>query len=382
MDSIMYVVVPAAVLVLGSLLAWPSIRRMAWLAAAEAPLWRKTAERVALSLAVALIVAVSGWSTYNAIAIQLFLAANPPRGHMYSVSGRKMHLYCVGSGEPTVLLEPGLGPATDVLSWGSLQPKLARAARVCSYDRAGLGWSESQPGPRDADRICADLHELLRQAGVSAPLVLLGTSYGGIYIRNYTAHYPEGVAALVLVDSSTPFQEERFQAALGSRNGNPGRRLALLQAGYLLGLARLEGWCGRPVPGWERRAATALGEDACMPRDESRREYLSMAQSSAEAARAGPFGALPILIFSHDPGNVLSMKDPPREWAIRERLWDTMQEELRGLSTRSRRIVARGSGHGVQIDREELVVKEVVRLLDQIRGGTLAESNWGSTTVE
>jgi pimeloyl-ACP methyl ester carboxylesterase len=237
---------------------------------------------------------VAGYSAYNALTLQIFLARNPPLGKMYPVDGHKMHLYCIGSGEPTIVLEPGLGPAADVLGWSQFQAKLARATRVCSYDRAGLGWSEPQPGTRDADHVAANLHELLAQARVSGPLVMVGSSYGGIYIRDYAAHSPSEVAGLVLIDSSTPYQQERFAALAGlSKGPSQARRMAWLHAQYLLGVPRLMGWCGHTVPSRESRAGQALGEDACIAHYAGVREFLSAAQSSAETAGAGPFNALP-----------------------------------------------------------------------------------------
>jgi pimeloyl-ACP methyl ester carboxylesterase len=382
MDSL-YIAVPALLLLLWFLAAWVSIRRVRLLSASSRPGWRKAAEGLVLSLALLLLGGVAGNSAYNAVAIQRFLETNPPSGKLYPVHGRSMHLYCMGIGQPTIILEPGLGPATDVLSWSSLQPPLAAITRVCSYDRAGLGWSAPRTGPSDADRIAADLHALLETAGVGGPLVAIGASYGGIYIRDYAAHYPADVAGLVFIDSSTPFQEERFHA-LGGADGepNPARRMAILHAEYLLGIARLAGWCGRPVPGWERGAGTALGDDACMAHYEGVREFLSMAQSSRETVHAGPFGDLPILIFSHDPGSVLAMRNPPEQLVAREQLWNGMQEELKGLSTCSRRIVARASGHGVHVDREDLVLREVGLFVDRIRGKSPQLTTCGSTTVE
>ena len=382
MDSA-YIVVPALILLITILTTYFSIRRMVSLSAKTYGRGRKATERIMLSVLVLLAIAVAGNSTYNAIALLVFLATHLPLGKLYSVHGHKMQLYCVGSGEPTIVLEPGLGPATDVLSWSSLQPKLARTTRVCSYDRAGLGWSEPRTGPSDADQIAADLHDLLALAQVSGPIVLMGTSYGGIYIRDYTAHFRADVAGLVFVDSSTPFQEERFQALAGqSHQPRPAGRLAMLSAVCFLGAPRLLGWCGKPVPGLESRLGEALGEDACVPHYEGLKELLSMAQSSTEAARAGPLGDLPILIFSHDPANVLAMQNPLPPWAAREKLWNEMQEELKGLSTRSRRIIAKGSGHGICVDREDLILREVPLFLDQIRGAAPEPADYGSTTVE
>jgi len=138
MDSLYYLV-PAFLLTLAILVAWLAARRMRSPATAMQPLWRKAAERIALTVAAVCLLAVAVCGVYNAIAIYRFRAANPPLGQLYSVQGRRMHLYCIGAGEPTIVLESGLGASSDVLSWMTLQTKLARYSRVCSYDRAGIG---------------------------------------------------------------------------------------------------------------------------------------------------------------------------------------------------------------------------------------------------
>ena len=74
-----------------------------------------------------------------------------------------------------------------------MQPELSKLTRVCSYDRAGYGWSAPRPGPRDADTVAQQLHALLQQAGITGPLVLMGHSMGGIYIRDYASQYPQGI---------------------------------------------------------------------------------------------------------------------------------------------------------------------------------------------
>ena len=329
-------------------------------------------EHVILLLVVTVTLAVGAYSTYNAITIHSSLAGYPPAGKLYVVHGHRMHLYCIGSGQPTIILESGLGQASD-LGWGEFQTKLAGMTRVCSYDRAGTGWSEPKTGPRDADQIVAELHGLLAEARVSGPLVLMGHSYGGMYVRAYTARYRTDVAGMVLIDSSTPFQEERFRALPeGSGEHSLARRLAVVYAQYLLGVPRFQGLCGG--------AGVAL--DTCNARFEIVRESLRMPQSSTEVARAGPFGYLPILIFSRDPSNVLSAPNSPKASVDHEVLWNKMQEELKGLSTRSRRIIARKSGHAVFATREDLVLREVGFFLDQIRGRGPEPANYGSTAVE
>jgi pimeloyl-ACP methyl ester carboxylesterase len=372
-----FVVAPALVLLVGILVAWLSIRRILSLSTKSYPTWRKATERVGLSLVVLLVAAVAAICTFNAIALQIFRATNPPLGTLYTVNGRKMHLRCLGSGSPTIVLEPGLGPSTDVLRWSEVQPKLARTTRVCSYDRAGLGWSELQPGPSDADHIAANLHELLAQAKIDGPIVLMGHSYGGVYIRDYAAHYPADVAGLILVDSSTPLQEQRSAAMRISST-----YLALSRAAYILGYPRLIGMCGRPVPGWESQAGTALAEDRCQPHREVAKEIQNMTRSGEETVHTGPFGALPILIISQDPAKALSGPNPPKQLVDLMTLWSEMQEDLKKLSTRSWRIIAKGSGHEVIGDREDLILREVPLFIDQIRGTAPQPTNYGSTITE
>src|SRR5215212_8299660 len=108
---------------------------------------------------------------------------NPPPGEFYTVRGRQMHLVCSGTGSPTVIIE--VAASASWLGWERVQDQLSRTTRVCTYDRAGHGWSEPRSGPRDAQTIVAELHELLNAAGVQRPLVLAGHSAGGLYVREY-----------------------------------------------------------------------------------------------------------------------------------------------------------------------------------------------------
>jgi pimeloyl-ACP methyl ester carboxylesterase len=378
-----YVVAPAVIVAIGALAAWLSVRRMLSPTRKNLRPSRRVCERVVLSLTALFTAAVAANCAWNAIAIQVFRSSNPPLGNLYSVNGHKMQIYCIGSGSPTVALEAGLGVAPDVLSWGDFQPKLARTTRVCSYDRTGLGWSEPQPNSSDADHIAANLHQLLAQANVTGPVVLMGHSMGGVYMRDYLAHYPVGVVGLVLVDSSTPLQEQRFQALSGPQKGlSTATGLKLQKVLYILGIPRLVGQCGRPTPGWEMSAGKAFGEDECQPRDEALSEYENLPLTGEETVHSGPFGALPILIFSQDTTKWTAGPSPSKLEIDQANLWYQMQEDLKKLSTRSRRIIAKGSGHYIQGDREDLVLKETQLFIDQIRGTAPQPGNYGSTITE
>ena len=372
-----YVVMPAIILAIAILVIVVAVRRMRSLSTQSYPKFRKVVDRIVLAIVIVLVAFLAGNCAYNAIAIQVFRASNPPMGSLYSVNGHNMQLYCVGKGSPAIVLEPGLSASSDALVMQEFQSKLAGITRVCAYDRAGLGWSESQPGPSDADHIAANLHAVLAQSGEKGPYVFLVHSYGGIYARDYTARYPDEVAGLILLDSATPFQEQRSELLRFS-----GPKLAILRVAYMLGLPRLMGGCGRPFPGVEGRLGKAMGEDACLVHPEMFKEFQAMTQSSQETEHAGPFGSLPILIISEDTSKLTSGPNPPKQMVELAHLVDEMQEDLKRLSTRSRRIIATGSGHIIQRDREDLVVKETQVFVDQLRGVAPQPTSYGSTIAE
>ena len=127
---------------------------------------------------------------------------NHPPGVMVDVGGYRMHLYCIGQGSPTVVLESGLGDYW--LAWYRVQPQIGQFAYVCAYDRAGLGWSDPSLRPRNSRFMAEELHTLLHKARVPGPYVLAGHSLGGYNVRMYASLYPTDVVGMLLVDSAHP----------------------------------------------------------------------------------------------------------------------------------------------------------------------------------
>jgi pimeloyl-ACP methyl ester carboxylesterase len=127
-------------------------------------------------------------------------------GTSYDIGGRRLHMHCTGSGGPTVVLESGLGEISS--NWARIAPAVAATTRVCAYDRAGQAWSDDAASPEDGLAVARDLHALLAVSGERTPVVLVGHSIGGIYAMTYATQYPDEVAGMVLLDSSTPYQFE------------------------------------------------------------------------------------------------------------------------------------------------------------------------------
>jgi pimeloyl-ACP methyl ester carboxylesterase len=372
----LYVVIPTLLIIAGILIAWLSIRRLLSLGRSTYPRWRKMTERVVLTLVTVAAVAVAGSSGWNAIALYHF--GHPPPGKTYLVDGRAMRIDCMGSGSPAIILDAGLG--NDGLIWGGVQPVLAKTTRVCSYDRAGFGWSDALPAPRDADHIATELHGLLVAAGIDGPVVLMGHSIAGMYIREYATRYPKEVAGLIFVDGSTPLQTRNPAFKVHYSGGStPWLSRLVSEAELTMGIPRLSGVCSQSFPGFDPRAAQLEAEDQCHSRPGAvAGELASFDSSGEETVHTGPYGALPILIFSQDPVKAATDGEPADIAAV----WNQMQEDLKKLSTRSRRIVARGSPHYIQLVRPELIEREVPVFIEQIRGTAHEPTDFGSTTTE
>jgi len=369
-----FVAVPVCIVLTGVLTAYLCTRHIFMLRRKSYSVWRKVAEQCTLSLLTLVAVAVAGNSAFDAIVS----SAHKPPGLMYSVHGHAMRIDCTGNGSPTIVLDAGLG--NDGLIWSNVQPKLAKITRVCSYDRAGFGWSAALPPPRDADHIAGELNGLLIAAKINSPVVLIGHSIAGMYIRDYATRYPAAVTGLIFVDSSTPPKRSNLVLE-DSKDTKLLRHTGMLleQAAFYMSLPKLFGACPGSFPGFRLRTLVPRLEGLCHEHFEALTgEKESFNLSENETLHTGPYGALPILIFSRDTMKTVSFF--PMEGA--SKLWDEKQEDLKKLSIYSRRIIAKSSGHYIQLDRPELLEKEVSLFIKQIRGTVPKPTGYRSTVTE
>jgi pimeloyl-ACP methyl ester carboxylesterase len=266
-----------------------------------------------------------------------------------------MHLCCSGTGSPTIVIEAAA--SADWLGWQGVQPKLSQSTRVCTYGRAGHGWSQPRAGPRDAEAIARELHALLDQAGVQRPLVLTGHSAGRLYVREYAREFPAEVAGVVLIDSSSPQQIDELP---GWRRSYEARRRDMVR--------QLQ---------WESCESGLDGERLmgnCRNTPSPELQHLARQQ----AARLTAFGNVPLLIISQDPDRrrggmtVNAIAELP--------VWAQEQEALKSHSPLSWRVIAKDSGHGIHHDRPDVIVTQITRLIGYLRGEPTPP--FGTTAIE
>jgi pimeloyl-ACP methyl ester carboxylesterase len=305
-----------------------------------------------------------------------------PPGRLVDVGGFKLHINCTGEGSPAVILDAALGGSS--LSWSLVQPEIASATRVCSYDRAGFGWSEAGPMPRTASRIASELRVLLDRAEVPPPFVLVGHSFGGLVMRIFAGRYRSDVAGLVLVDPAhpaewmTPAPKEQLKIERGlqlCRHGTTAARMGVARVvGFLAelgainmarGMAKLvsRGGLSREdegilAPIWRlpTRARRPLRyfwtQEKFYAALGSQIECISVSASEALDASVDGFGDVPLITIS---------STDPDEHRVEQ------QEALARLSTRGRHIVASNSGHWIPLDQPEAVIGAIRDVLAETR---------------
>jgi len=296
----------------------------------------------------------------------------PPLGELVDVGGYRLHLYCTGVGSPTVALG-SMSPGWS-LYWSTVQPEIAKLTRVCSYDRAGYGWSDPGPAPRTAKQDAMELHALLTKGQISGPYVLVGHSFSGFTVRIFQHQYPSEVAGIVLVDAGSEDFEHHPEMMKATAEFT--RQLPVLRAAAILGIVRLaanfetKSFIGEKqfheVPlelqplalaGWTRSTYVTTFAQEIEAQPETR-----------EAARAsGTLGDLPLMVITAT-GPVMYPNMPVRvDEALFKKEWLELQQKLTMLSTHSSQLFADKSSHYVPFDQPEVVIAGARQLVDTVR---------------
>ncbi|HMQ33953.1 MAG TPA: alpha/beta hydrolase [Chloroflexaceae bacterium] len=329
--------------------------------------WRSGARKLGLWALALTMAATSVLLVAGQVAKARTLAPHQPLGELVDIGGYRLHLYCQGSGGPTVILEAGGGET--LLDWALTQPVIARQARVCAYDRAGLGWSDPSPRPRTAAAMADELHTLLHRAGIAGPYVLVGHSLGGPLVRQFALAHPQDVVGMVLVDSSTEQQGARFPAAYRKAMAGAPRMLRLVSLAADAGLLALFPGVFPPLTQLPPDAAGGIQALAISSGKMFRTTRAELIAAEADPTpRPATLGDVPLVVLRRDPDAVpVPSQITPEAAQQFETTWAQMQEELAALSPRGRVILAEGSGHGIMLDRPDLVISAVQDVLAATR---------------
>lgn len=299
---------------------------------------RFSLRRAALGLLAALLALAAIGAAWQAFAEAADRRAFPPPGHLVDVGGHRLHFLCAGEGGPTVVLDHvGAGNSAE---WGLVQPRLAADTRVCSYDRAGFGWSDPAPaGPRDALTEARELHTLLHNAGEAGPFLLAGHSYGGRVAKLFATLYPAETAGLVLIDPGVTLGHPAVPPAIDAQ-WRSGDQLIIRSAPLLsrLGLLRLSNALGADggtgdLPATDRAAFYAYSSSA-QHWDAIAAEAAALETSSAAELAVTSLGELPLLVLSAE-----LPADAGRA------AWTTLNAQAATLSQRGEHRVVVGARH-------------------------------------
>jgi len=329
----------------------------------------RTARKMVIGLVLGVLALLTVGLVFELVAAATSARRYPPPGELYVVDGVSLHLHCLGEGSPTVVLESGAGSSSLVWAW--VQPEVAGETRVCSYDRAGYGWSGAARREFHADRVVEDLRSLLSAAAEAGPFVLVGHSLGGHYNRLFTQVYPDDVLGVVLVDARHPALAERiegYEAWIdeGTRTMEVGLTLSRF------GVMRLLGDVFGTMDTLPEGVPEAMVATTMSPRHMRAHldEVRHLPELDVRVAASGDLGARPLTVLA--AGHVA-------DDALDAEVWGELQEDLGTLAASAEVIVVPDADHlSIVTDERHAqivsdAIKDVVRLIRDERTGSADE---------
>lgn len=260
-----------------------------------------------------------------------------PTGKLVDIGGYKLHYVKKGSGENTVVFESG-SDIGGYLPWFRVQNEISKFATTISYDRAGLMWSERGKKERTANNMAEELHKLLEKIGAKKPYILVGHSLAGLILRVYVNKYPNDVKSVILIDPSTPKQNE----VLGIKTTKI--PLPIIDYANSIGLVRL--FFNQNYPSTKAsdninkilKAMTYKGVNASID------EMNHFDAIAKEAGSVKSFNDIPLTVIS---GNIDDTK------------WIKLHDDLLKLSTNSKHIKVKDVGHYIQLEKPDIVINAI-----------------------
>jgi pimeloyl-ACP methyl ester carboxylesterase len=317
-------------------------------------------KRLGLGLiALVLVLGLSG-VTYQFAASEADERNFPPPGRLVDVGEYRMHIYCLGAGSPTVILDASnMG---TVSTWAWIQPEIAKVTRVCAYDRPDLGWSDLSPRPLDTRQNAEALHKLLDTAGEAGPYVLVGHSFGGLYTRMYAEEYSDEIAGMVFIEGTLPDGLKKL--------GKPDVMPNAPDAGFMdatpfisrLGILRLVHFppTDPDLPEPQRSELQAYLSSTKLG-DSLKRQYNLYPALLAQVRplyKNGSLGNIPLAVVKGSEG----------DGGMAE--WQELFAEQAALSTNHILVTVQGASHASLVDRQEHALQTsavILKIVEAVR---------------
>ena len=293
------------------------------------------------------------------------LAVYAKPGELVDIGGRKLNLRCSGSGSPVVLLEAGA--LTDSITWRAVQPLVAKETKTCSYDRAGYGFSDEGPAPRDIDADAADLNALIKAAKIPAPVILVGHSLGTNIVRRFADRHASDVAGIVLVDPP-PQHTSEFSAewVRADREGSEQRIALATECAKAAGedkLAEPDGPLARCIRAPDPRYPEALNAAIRAQKEKPPFWHTLISEMQANMAlfeqpvsAKESHGRIPLIVLSaSDPFEGAPSEGKQAMESARAKT----QKAIAAMSTAGKLVNVPRSSHDIQLDQPEAVAKAV-----------------------
>ncbi|MBE9190718.1 alpha/beta hydrolase [Gloeocapsopsis crepidinum LEGE 06123] len=320
-----------------------------------------------------LIGVVGFGAIYQALATSRDRRKFPPSGKLIEINGKTWHYQIMGEGHLTVVVDSGTGGTH--LDWQLVQPEVAKFTRILTYDRAGYGWSDMSSETRTAEQVVSELRQLLREVEIEPPYVLVGMSLGGLFSRLFAYCYPEEVAGMVLVDVAHERMYEETPVEWVELNQRLERllthvvpiiaRIGLLRLLVAFDSLPMAAGLFQKFPPSMRPLAKALYSQTQFGKtfaQESAAVSVSMSQVE-QARKIKPFPDIPLIVLSSGKPDFDITQDVLQK--LQELHADLASESPQGIH-----IIARESGHAIQLDKPELVVDAIRQVFEKVRCGS------------
>lgn len=324
-----------------------------------------------LGLVILFVMVAALGACYQALGNRADARSFPQQGKSISLGpafdNLTLSIDCRGQGSPTVVLDSGLG--VPAVGWSPVEAEVAKFTRVCSYDRAGYGWSGATSAPRTSLQIVKELHALLNAAGEKAPFILVGHSFGGYNVRVYNGQYPSDVVGMVLVDASHEDQNDRMAPAIQAfmkksiEDLKRQQRLAPLLIRF--GIARFAQRNQGEAPGVSKEFGREMLYLQLQAKfiDASASEMGAFAESANEVRAAGNLGDRPLVVLTAGKSadaSQLPAGFPKKDFDDFHEIWvNDLQVKESRLSTRGKRIMVPDSDHMIPFERPDTIVAAV-----------------------